>query len=153
MNIGVVEPVPLRTRADTPEIGVSIGQAVRCIQTGSPRRQDRYAIIVVEYFYALMTTEGHEILAFHWTPDTSDPNQRIFPHLHVGAINLDANSSIRPGTFHKMHIPTSHVTVESIIRLAITELDIRPLKPDWEQVLSRTERSRTVMFQGGNSPQ
>ena len=145
LQIGVIEPIPLRVNSGLPHVRISIGQSVRCVQTGSPRRQERYAIVVVAYFYALTTADGNEILAFHWTPVVDDPNQHTFPHLHVGAINLNANGPIRPGTFHKMHIPTSHVPVEAVIRLAITELNVRPLRTDWEEVLRRTERSRDML--------
>jgi hypothetical protein len=146
INVGAIEPILLRVNSGNPGVGISVGQSVECVQTGSPRRQERFEAIIVDYFYALSTSEGNEILAFHWTPEPPDPNQQTFPHLHVGAVNLDANSPIRPGTFHKMHIPTSHVTVEAIIRLAITELNVRPSRADWEEVLTRTERTRARMF-------
>lgn len=140
--IGVEEPVLLRVEAGKPQIGVKIAQSVRIVQTGSSKRQDRYTVSVARYVYALMTADGREILAFHWTPDAADPNQRRFPHLHVGAVNLDANGPIRPGTFHKMHIPTGPVSIEAIVRLAITEFNVLPLRSNWEQVLRRTESAQ-----------
>jgi hypothetical protein len=144
VNMGVDEPILLRANAGSRQVGMSVAIAVRIAQTGSQRRLERYEVVIVEYLYALTTDDSKEILAFHWTPETADPNQRTFPHLHVGAINLNANGPIRPGSFHKIHIPTSHVSVESVIRLAITELNARPLRPNWEQILTRTERSRGV---------
>jgi hypothetical protein len=135
------EPIPLRVEPGYPPIGFTIAQSVRIMPTGSPTRQERFIVSVVRYTYALTTVDGKEVLAFHWAPDL--PIHPAFPHLHVGAINLDPNSPIRPGTFHKMHIPTGHITVEAVIRLAITELNVRPLRPDWEQVLERTEQARS----------
>jgi|GEM_PF-3584045 len=143
IDIGLDDPVPLRVEPGYPSIGITIAQSIRIEETGSPIRQARFAVNVIRYFYALTTAEGNEILAFHWSPQDSDPDKRPYPHLHVGAVNLDPNGIIRPGTFHKMHIPTGHISIEAVIRLAVTELSVRPFHPDWEQILERTEDARS----------
>jgi hypothetical protein len=143
IDIGMDEPVPLRVEPRHPQIGITVAQYVRIKATGSPVRQDRFEASDIGYFYALTTVDGNEILSFHWNSQTIDPDQRDFPHLHIGAINLDPGSLIRPGTFHKMHVPTGYITVEDVIRLAITELSVRPLRSDWEQVLERTAITRS----------
>lgn len=80
-----------------------------------------------DYFYHLREYNGPEVIALHWHPGR--PNQPDFPHLHVtggsGSVTID----------RKQHIPTGRVSLESVVRFAIVELGVRPLRPNWERVL------------------
>jgi hypothetical protein len=80
-----------------------------------------------DYFYHLREHHGPELIAFHWHPGRA--NQPDFPHLHVtgraGSVAID----------RKQHVPTGRVSLESVVRFAIVELGVRPLRPDWERVL------------------
>ena len=83
------------------------------------------------YFYAIETQGGSELLAYHWHPRGRSPI--VAPHLHVGA-----DIQIGQRLLSKVHLPTGAIRLQDVIRLAITELDVEPLRDDWEQVLART---------------
>ena len=72
------------------------------------------------------------IIAFHWHPGRR--GQPEFPHLHVtsqaGSVQISAKS----------HVPKGRVSIESIVRFLIEELQVRPLRSDWERVLDEGER-------------
>ena len=78
------------------------------------------------YWYSIFTVDDDEIVTFHWTPDTSGP-ERAYPHLHVGSV-VSSQSSVLPDRFHKLHLPTERISVESFVRFSIEELgvEIRP---------------------------
>jgi hypothetical protein len=89
-------------------------------------------IATVAYFYHLLALDGTELIAFHWHPGRED--QPDFPHLHVTS---------RPGPVRiqrKHHVPTGRVSLEAVVRFAIQELGVRPIRPDWEQVLDAGQR-------------
>lgn len=79
------------------------------------------------YWYQLHERGGSEIVAFHWHPDGRQ--QVPFPHLHVtgqgGSVKID----------QKQHVPTGRVSLEAVVRFAIDELQVRPLRADWERIL------------------
>jgi hypothetical protein len=85
------------------------------------------------YFYQVHHQAGPELVAFHWHPGRAD--QPEFPHLHVdGAAGPIA-------IVRQNHLPTGRVSLESVVRFLITELEIRPLRDDWERILEEGERS------------
>jgi hypothetical protein len=128
-----MSPVPLR--GDFP-LFLSVGQTVR-IQALRP---GTYATTCVQYFYELATSDSREVLAFHWTPEGTAQGIVTFPHLHVGSAVLSESTPVRPREFHRVHIPTGHVGLSSVVRLAITEFSVQPLIDDWESVIERVER-------------
>lgn len=70
----------------------------------------------------------HELIAFHWHPDH---NQRVrFPHVHLGY----GAGELRHG-LDKAHIPTGRLTIADIVRFAITELGVEPMRGDWAEIL------------------
>ncbi len=82
------------------------------------------------YYHTLEDEAGREIVAYHWHPG----NPPDFPHLHVGP-GTGANA----GGINKMHFPTGRVSLESVLRLAIQEFGVKPVRPDWRKVLGETE--------------
>jgi hypothetical protein len=69
---------------------------------------------------------GRELLLWHWHP--SGKSQYTTPHLHAQA-----------GDLMGLHLPTGRMSLEAVIRLLVTELGVRPLRPDWLAVLDATE--------------
>ena len=57
-----------------------------------------------------------------------------FPHLHVGC-------QIPPYDMRRPHLRTGFVTLPMVIRMAIAELGVEPLRADWDAVLRRAEQS------------
>lgn len=73
------------------------------------------------------------MLAYHWHPDANSPV--TVPHVHLGSIVLKRDGVID----HKSHLPTGRVPLQQVLRLAITDFDVKPLRPDWSEVLDETE--------------
>ncbi len=80
----------------------------------------------IAYFYQLREQNGPEVILFHWHPF---PGQVQFPHLHMaggaGSIAIDS----------RRHIPTGPLSLHAVVRFAIAELGVRPLRPDWEPIV------------------
>ena len=131
-----MDPVPLVR--ETPLL-LTVGQTIQIVKTGPADAREPYKARTQEYFYAFSTSEGREILGFHWTPNAVGENAVTFPHLHIGSALLAGQMVIRPKDLHKAHIPTGRVSLEAVVRLAITEFRVTPLRADWEVVLRRTE--------------
>lgn len=106
---------------------ITILQRYRIVEDEPPRGP--YKVSVVSYFYALENRDGQEILVYAWEPESS---KVPFPHLHIG-----------PGfglsRFPHIHLPTSRIAVEDVIRLAINELGAIATRSNWEAVLERTQ--------------
>lgn len=127
---------PLQLRS-SPPLSLSAGQRVRIV-LDDLIEDGPYRVQPVEYWSLLSTDDGREILAFHWTPEATDSRQKTYPHIHIGTALLK-DSSIPPA-FHKKHVPTGHVSIESIVRFAIEELGVVPLRPDWSAIRDRGQR-------------
>ena len=112
---------------------------VGSVRANQPAVEVPYRAEVAGYFYQISTPDNRELLAFHRTPDGTDPNIVTFPHLHVGPANLGGQTTIRPRDLHKAHIPTGYVTVAAVVRLAIAEFGVAPLRPDWDRILRAAE--------------
>ncbi len=79
------------------------------------------------YFYQLHQQDGTEVIAFHWHPGRL--GRVPFAHLHV-------ESRIGPGLIErKRHVPSGRVPFEAVVRFAIEELGVSPLRGDWQRVL------------------
>ncbi len=83
------------------------------------------------YVYPLGDTEGRELVAFHWHP--SAPNIVTNPHLHLGPIAKAGHQRLAVA-----HIPTGRVSLQDVLRLAITELGVSVQREDWDDVLQAT---------------
>lgn len=90
-----------------------------------------WAVHTVNYKYELQVASGREIVAYHFDPDRGRVRT---PHLHVRGLTA-------PLPLSKVHFPTGRVSIEDVIRLAITELRVRPRLPDgqWQSLLEETE--------------
>ena len=85
-----------------------------------------------QYVYLVSEVGGPGYVAYHWHP--LGRSSTTTPHLHVpttiGALDLaDA------------HLPTGPVSLPAVLRLAITELGVRPMRADWREVLDAAERA------------
>ena len=135
-----MDPVRLKSDGIATPVYISIGQNIRVIETGDQEDpRGPYKVQTVEYFYDLRADTNTELLTFHWTPEAKGDGVVTFPHLHVERSLIAPTAPVRPRDFHKIHVPTGRVSVEAIIRLAITEFGAVPLKDDWAAVLDRTE--------------
>lgn len=116
-------------------ISLSVGQAFRIIE--DPEADSGpYRATTVEYWYQFEDQTGKQLLTYHWTPETADPQQRRYPHLHVGSSVIDPHGPFTPDQVSRLHVPTERVSLEAIVRFAIQELGVRPIRRDWEKTLS-----------------
>jgi hypothetical protein len=133
-------------------ITMSLGLHIRILELDDTR--DPFAVATVKYYYKLATPNDEEILAFHWSPAAVGETAVRFPHLHVGPAVVSRSSEVRPRTFHKVHVPTGHVSIQSVIPLAITEFSVTSLRPNWQAILDdadsneahETERKRAILL-------
>jgi hypothetical protein len=130
---------PLRSRHG---INLVAGQIIEIYETGAEIAQ-RYGVRINAYVYGFTRAgrsgEEVEILHFHWDREPSPGNPYPPGHLHIGQGLLAQPTFMRQGGFHHAHIPTGHVSMESVIRFAIMELDVEPLHRNWGVVLTESE--------------
>lgn len=126
---------PLQLRS-SPAIYLTAGQHIRVVADKESSDQP-YRILVEEYWYQFLLDSEVELLAYHWTPEASAPGQKTYPHLHIGAAMLSPTAPIFPRTFHKKHLPTGRVSIESVVWFAIEELGVPSLRRNWREVLDR----------------
>jgi hypothetical protein len=139
LALSKMDPVPLKGMFP---LRVTVGQIVRIVRTDeSNAPRGPFKISTVQYLYAFSTPQGQEILGFHWTPEATGANVVTTPHLHIGPAITAGQTALRSGDLHKVHVPTGHVSVKAIVRLAISEFGVEPLRPNWEEVLQRTENA------------
>ena len=93
-----------------------------------------WKVSIAAYWYSLDDEQGQEILAFHWHP--RGRSSVTSPHLHIGP-----GAGVQYPRLRGAHIPTGRVALEDVLRLAIRELGVEPLRRDWADVLDRTQRA------------
>lgn len=98
---------------------------------GEPRATP-WAVRSLGYWYQVRRTGGPEVIAFHWHPRGQGGNIP-FPHLHLG----HAIGPVAIGA--KAHVPTGRVSLEAVVAFLIRELGVRPLRPDWDDVLAANQ--------------
>lgn len=84
------------------------------------------------YAYELQLADGREVVAYHYDP--REQSKVKYPHLHVKDLTV-------PIPLGKAHFPTGRVSIEAILRFAITELGVLPRLNRWETVLAETEQA------------
>jgi hypothetical protein len=106
-------------------LGLSIILHYRVVEDASVRGP--WKVLTVAYYYVLEDAEGRELFAYHWHP--AGPSTVRFPHLHLGI-------GVAREQFTTIHAPTGRIGLEEVLRFAITELRVRPLRRDWMDVLA-----------------
>lgn len=81
------------------------------------------------YRFELARADGRTMLAYHWHPMGISPI--TWPHLHLGGTLAGIDLS-------KAHLPTGVVALRDVLRFAVVDLGVEPLRGDWETVLAAT---------------
>lgn len=81
------------------------------------------------YLYHVYGANSEEIMAFHWHPGRGPIHQ---PHAHFKTLD-------KPFPMGKLHIPTGRVSLEAVVRLLITEMEVKPARKNWKHILKDTE--------------
>jgi hypothetical protein len=108
-------------------------------QMQTPNPQSEPMATVNRYFYALCASTGEEALTFQWTPNAI--HGKTLPHLHVGRAVVSDKTLLLPDRFHKVHVPTGHITLAAVVRLAIEEFQVKPLTRRLGTVLDNSEHA------------
>jgi len=109
---------------------VKVVQQYRVVEDATSRGP--WTVATVAYYYTIEEANGPELLGFHFHPHERSPVTT--PHLHVYAA-----TGVSRHNLEKTHIPTSRVSLVSVLRYAIEELGVRPLRSDWTDVLAASE--------------
>ena len=80
-----------------------------------------------------------EIVAYHWHP--AGGGSITIPHLHVGSAIAGTSLQIGERYAHRLHFPTGSVPLSLVIRMAIEEFGVHPLRDDWREVLTQEQAS------------
>ena len=121
-------PVPL---AGPNQLFLSISLQVRVMADPDDRASVPFRVSTDKYLYHVSagpddSGKHQELLAYHWDPHLRPPEQP-YPHLHVGP-NVSSGSQFAPGRFHKLHLPTGRVSLESVLIFLMEEFDVKPLR-------------------------
>ncbi|MDP9473705.1 MAG: hypothetical protein M3Q71_24095 [Chloroflexota bacterium] len=109
-----------------------------------------WRVTTTEYEYRLLDHDERELLVFHWQPGPTFAGPD-YPHLHVSA-SLSARLSTydeQDIDLDKLHIPTSRIALEAVVRMLVSEFGIKARHDDWQKRLARTEkdfRQRRTQF-------
>ena len=91
-----------------------------------------YTVETASYTYEIEDeATQHELLAFHWEPESLHSAVRI-PHLHVGFALADKTLPFN----NKAHIPGGRVALEDVVHFLLSDLKVAPLNSNWEAVLA-----------------
>lgn len=132
LALGDGTPIRLtRINRTGPPLYLSFTMWYRIVEAAGVRGP--WKVTIDGYEYSLDDDQGHEAIAYHWHPGRGWAN---FPHVHLGA-----GAQVGRRELIGLHLPTERIAFEDVVWLAIHELGVRPLRLDWEGVLSA---SRTL---------
>ena len=84
---------------------------------------------VLEYYYSVHDAEEREVLLYHFHPRGS--SSIMTPHLHLGP-----GAQVERIEIRDTHLPTGIVSLNAVLRVLIEEMGVRPLRSDWESILT-----------------
>ena len=87
-------------------------------------REHRWHVSTVGYLYQLYDEAGQELVSWHWHPESN-----AYPHLHAASGVLDK----------RIHLPTGRMSIESLLRMLLTDFAVHPRRDDFMEVLAKAE--------------
>ena len=93
-----------------------------------PNEAGSHKIHTTAYSYSIRDRQNKELLRYDWHP-AIDPNI-TYPHLHI-----------EDSKWKKFHLPTSRIALEQVLRLLITQFEVRTKRRDWATILTRGQRA------------
>ena len=123
------DPVPLGGES---RLSLSAIHHYRIVR--APDNPNLWAVSTAAYYYTLQDAQNREVIAYHWHPEQAGVD---FPHVHIRA-----KARVGPKDLHKYHLPTNRVTLEAVLRLALSELGVaarHQRRNDWASVLDETQ--------------
>jgi hypothetical protein len=96
--------------------------------TGGP--DHRWTVHTVGYLYELLDADQRTIVEYHRHP--IGRSLATFPHMHAGSHTSSFDLT-------KAHLPTVRVGLIDVLRMAVTDLGVAPLRSDWRTVLDEAD--------------
>jgi len=102
-----------------------------CGYRTAPDRSNRRAweVRIAYYFYSLDDGDHREIIAYHWHPEGH--SNVVAPHIHIGRGAMAGRPELS-----NAHLPTGIISLADVIRVAIVDFNVQPLRQDWQTILS-----------------
>lgn len=134
--------IPLKTKFG--RIYFYLAQALEAVE-----EDGRYRLRTMEYWYRLQTSDSStEKALIRWEYTRQDEAHDTHPrhHAHASASLALPTAEV---SLNDVHLPTGWVTIEEMIRFAITELGVKPpCGVKWPQVLKASEEKFYEKFTG-----
>jgi len=100
-----------------------------------PRTNGTGTVTTKYYLYSVADADSKDLVGFHFHPDlTEDPI--LYPHIHAYAKDDKRFLSLE---LQRKHIPSGRVALEDVIRWLISELNVKPRRKDWDEVLTKAK--------------
>jgi hypothetical protein len=93
-----------------------------------------YKIRTHSYQYGIENEHGHDILHFHWHPE-STVDTVDFPHLHIG---YGAADRLRK-EFYGIHFPSGRVSFEDVGLILLEHFEVEPERADAKEILAQNK--------------
>jgi hypothetical protein len=116
-------PIRLRTSTNAAFL-LSADQQYQLVWSPDPKRGP-WKVQTRAYRYRIDREGEGELVSWHWHPPMGVP----FAHMHTPPA----------AQLHGLHLPTGRVSLEAVVRLLLAELDVRPCRQDWREVLDEAE--------------
>ena len=129
------EPVAVKLRKRPWHLFLSQTLGVKAVGRG------RFELVTAAYAYRIQpssTIDEEPFVRFEFVGPAADPDF-AYCRNHV-QFHRDYHGTVQPFSPYKFHIPTGWVTVESVIRFAVTDLKVPPYVQNWRQVLNDSEK-------------
>jgi hypothetical protein len=121
--------LPVRLGGDS-RLSLTVTHNYRIIEDPGPRGP--YKCSTTSYVYALDDDQSKEVISYQWHP--SGRSHVTWPHLHLGA-----GAHVERHDLSAAHLPTGRISIEEMLRLAIDELGVEPLRADWRDVMDTSQ--------------
>lgn len=134
------EPIRLVRSADRRQIFFEFRQSIHVDDRVADSGQSNEVSIEI-YEYKILDSRRQELFVFHWHP--ASRSEATWPHVHIGSVAINAAGGGMEAGFYehfsRLHVPTGLLVIEQVVRFLITELQVTPLRDDWDVVLQPEE--------------
>ncbi|WP_157610005.1 hypothetical protein [Spirillospora albida] len=106
--------------------------------------RDPWRVTTRAYNHEVQNSSGEGVVSYHWHPQSRVKD----PHVHLGHTQLAKDVVLH----NKLHIPTARLSLEGVIRHCIEELQVKPLRDDWDPVLATRKADFEAFRKWNQSP-
>jgi len=130
-------PVALPLRRSSRPIFLTAFESIQ-IERHDPKSSHVVASIA-RYAYRISfgSDRSDEVFSFHRDgPGEMTQGGVSYPHLHLGRLLHLQGPQAAPFDIHRLHVPTSAVSLTTVIRFLIEELGVEPIRSNWDEILA-----------------